>query len=325
VTPTELEDNIIDGTSNPTLKKIRAAGIRTVEDLSVQLPKDLAEKADIGDDTAEKAIRTALSMVTRGFITGKQLHDEMGGRTRLTTGSQTLDTLLGGGIESETTTEIIGEEGSGKTQMMHCLAVLAQLPIDQGGLGGEVAWIDTEGTFRPDRIREIAESRGLDPDTTLSKIHVGEASTSQHQRLLIDALSTLCFEKDIKLIIVDSMMAHLRSEYIGRGMLAARQHLLNDILQKLAKITQNNRITAIYTNQVMEDPAKMYGNPEKAAGGHIMGHAATTRIHIRRGRREVRVVSLKKSPYRPDGEALVVIDEYGIRDVEKNRDESKDA
>ena len=112
---TELEDNIIQGTSNPTLKKIRDAGIHTVEDLSVQLPKDLAEKADIGENTAEKAIRTALNMVTRGFITGKQLYDEMGGRLRLTTGSQLLDDLLGGGIESGTTTEIIGKEGSGKT------------------------------------------------------------------------------------------------------------------------------------------------------------------------------------------------------------------
>lgn len=321
---TELEDDIIQGTSNATLKKIRAAGIHTVEDLSVQLPKDLAEKANIGDSTAEKAIRTALSMVTRGFITGKQLHDEMGGRTRLTTGSQTLDTLLGGGIESETTTEIIGEEGSGKTQFCHCLAVLAQQPLEEGGLGGEVAWIDTEDTFRPDRIMEIAETRGLDPEQMLDGIHVGEAYTSQHQKILIESLSELCFERNIVLIIVDSMMAHLRSEYIGRGMLAARQHLLNDMLQKLAKITQNNRITAIYTNQVMDDPAKMYGNPEKAAGGHIMGHAATTRMHIRRGRREVRVMSLKKSPYRPDGETPIVIDEYGIRDTEKNRDDSED-
>lgn len=319
---TELEDNIIQGTSNDTLKKIRSAGIHTVEALSVQLPKDLAEKAHIGDDTAEKAIRTALNMVTRGFVTGKQLHAEMGGRTRLTTGSQALDNLLGGGIESGTTTEVIGEEGSGKTQLMHCLAVLAQLPLEQGGLDGEVVWIDTESTFRPDRIQEIATSRGLDPDKTLGSIHIGEAVTSQHQKLLVDDLTELCFEHNIKLIIVDSMMAHLRGEYLGRGMLAARQNLLNNILQNIEKIVRNNKkIVAVYTNQVMDDPGKIYGNPEKAAGGHIMGHAATTRLHIRRGRREVRLVSLKKSPYRPDGEAPVIIDEYGIRDTEKNRSE----
>ena len=323
---TELEDNIIQGTSNPTLKKIRDAGIHTVEDLSVQLPKDLAEKADIGENTAEKAIRTALNMVTRGFITGKQLYDEMGGRLRLTTGSQLLDSLLGGGIESGTTTEIIGKEGSGKTQLMHCLAVLAQLPVEQGGLDGEVVWIDTESTFRPDRIREIAATRGLDPDKILSGIHVGEANTSQHQKLLVDDLTKLCFEYNIRLIIVDSMMAQLRGEYLGRGMLAARQNLLNNILQNVEKILRNNKkIVAIYTNQVMDDPGKLYGNPEKAAGGHIMGHAATTRLHIRRGRQGVRVVSLKKSPYRPDGEAPIMIDEYGIRDTEKNRGEAEDS
>jgi len=323
---TELEDNIIDGTSNATLKKIRAAGIHTVEDLSVQLPKDLAEKADIGEDTAEKAIRTALSMVTRGFITGKELHEEMGGRLRLTTGSQMLDDLLGGGIESGTTTEVIGREGGGKTQMMHCLAVLAQLPSEQGGLDGEVAWIDTEDTFRPVRIREISEARGLDPEKILDGIHVAEAVTSQHQKLLVDELVELCYNRNIRLIIVDSMMAQLRGEYLGRGMLAARQNLLNNILQNIEKIIRNNKkMVAVYTNQVMDDPAKMYGNPEKAAGGHIMGHAATTRIHIRRGRREVRVVSLRKSPYRPDGEAVIVIDEYGIRDTEKNRDDAEDS
>ena len=311
----ELEEGALKGVTKPTIEKLLKAGIRTVEGLARQTPKALAERAGIGKDTAEKAIKKALVMISRGYIDGKQLHDEMMKRTRLSTGSTVLNELLGGGIESETTTEISGKEGSGKTQLCHILAVLAQQPIEEGGLDGEVAWIDTEDTFRPDRIIEICGARELDGDAVLAHIHRGKAVTSLDQRDLVEKLEALCHEKNIKLIIVDSMMAHLRAEYVGRAMLSERQTLLNDILQKLAKICQSYGITAVYTNQVMDNPAIMYGNPEKAVGGHIMGHAATTRIHIRKGRQNLRIAVLMKSPYLPDGEAPFVITDGGIEDV----------
>ena len=167
---TNLEPGVLTGPTAPTIEKIKKAGILTVEDLAIQTPSQLAERASMGKDTAEKAIRKALDHVSRGYVTGKQLHDELGLRTRLTTGSTVLDNLLGGGIESETTTEIIAEKGSGKTQMCHTLAVLAQLPIEEGGLNGEVAWIDTEDTFRPDRITKIANTLSLNSDKILSGI-----------------------------------------------------------------------------------------------------------------------------------------------------------
>lgn len=320
-TTIELEDGILKGVTKPTLEKIMKAGVRTVEGLARQTPKNLAERASIGKDTAEKAIKRASLMISKGFITGKQRHDEMMGRTRLSTGSSVLNELLGGGIESETTTEISGREGSGKTQLCHVLAVIAQQPIEDGGLNGEVAWIDTEDTFRPDRILEICKARELDSDATLLGIHHGRAITSRDQQVLVEELETLCHDKNIKLIIVDSMMAHLRAEYPGRGMLSDRQGLLNDILQKLAKTCQSYGITAVYTNQVMDNPAVMYGNPEKAVGGHIMGHAATTRINIRKGRQNLRIAELKKSPYLPDGEAPFKITEKGIEDVKEEKED----
>lgn len=312
----ELEPGILTGVTAPTIEKIKKAGVHTLEDLATQTPKHLSEVAGIGLDTAKKAINKALSVIGRGYITGKQLYDELQHRTRLSTGSKELDELLGGGIESETTTEFAGREGSGKTQICHMLAVQAQLSLEEGGLGSEVAWIDTEDTFRPDRILEISNGLSLEPMMVLSKIHRWKAFNTQDQKKAVEALGTLCHEKNVKLIIVDSMMAHLRAEYLGRGMLSERQNILNDILQKLSKICQTYNVTAVYTNQVMDNPAIMYGNPEKAVGGHIMGHAATTRVHLRRGKGFLRIASLKKSPYLPDGEARFKITGSGIENVE---------
>ena len=313
---TELTEGILKGVTAPTIEKIRRADIRTVVDLAIQMPKNLADSAGIGKDTAEKAIEKALVYVSQGYMTGLEVRDEHKKRTKLSTGAKELDDLLGGGPESQTTLEIIGEKGTGKTQICMKLAIQAQLPIVEGGLDGEVVWIDTEDTFRPDRITEIAESCGLNPEEILSKIYHGGALTSQHQKVLVDKLTVLLNEKNIKLIIVDSMMGHLRSEYLGRGMLAARQNLLGDMLHKLRMICWIYKVTGIYTNQVMDNPAVLYGNPQRAIGGHIMGHAGTNRIHIRRGKGELRIAALKKSPYLPDGEARFKITARGVEDVE---------
>ena len=312
----ELEPGILTGVSTPTIEKIKKAGVHTVEELATQTTKQLSERAGIGADTAENAINKALNLVGRGYITGKQLYDELQHRTRLSTGADELDTLLGGGIESETTTEISGKEGSGKTQICHMLAVQAQRPLEKGGLGAEVAWIDTEDTFRPDRIVEIATALEMEPMTVLSHIHRWKAANAPDQLDAVEKLSALCNEKSVGLVIVDSMMGHLRGEYIGRGMLSERQGVLGDILQKLSKTCQTYKLTAVYTNQVMDNPGVLYGNPERAIGGHIMGHAATTRIHLRRSKGPLRIAALKKSPYLPDGEARFKITESGVENPE---------
>lgn len=297
------------------------AGILTVNDLAKQMPYKLADRAGIGESTAEEAINQAIKIVNKGYMLGTQLHEDLKKRKRLTTGSYALDKILGGGLESGTTNEVAGKNGSGKTQLMHMIAITTQLPEEQGGLGGEVAWIDTEETFRPDRILQICETRGLDGEKMLEGIHVAQAYNTQHQRMLTEELTRVCQEHPVKLIIVDSMMAHLRSEYIGRGMLARRQNVLSDMLQEIGKVVQTHGITAVYTNQVMDNPAVTYANPEKAVGGHIMGHAGTIRIHIRKGRNEKRVAKVVKSPYLPEHEAVFLVNEYGVQDTEDVREE----
>ena len=316
----ELEAGALPGVSQPTIDKIRSVGITSVQALSMQLAQTLSKAAGIGEDTADRAISKAVKMTSEGFITGTQLHELHKLRTRLTTGIAELDNLLGGGIESQTTTEISGAYGSGKSQICHTIAVLAQLPVEEGGLGGSVAWVDTEDTFRPERVVEIAESRGLDPKVVLDNIWHVLVYNAAHQKIMIEKLYSLCPEKNIKLIIVDSILGCLRSEFIGRGMLSARQDELKIMLHHLMKVSISTRTTVVYTNQVVSTPDSMYSNPDKPTGGNVMAHAASTRLTLRKkGVSTTRIAKLIDSSYLPPGEAPFVIDEFGVRDTKENR------
>lgn len=312
----DLEAGILEGVTKPTIDKIVASGITTLQALSMQVPKTLSEQTGMGEDTAKRAISKAVKLISEGFITGKQLRDKHKCRTRLTTGSAELDDLLGGGIESETTTEISGEFGSGKTQICHALAVLAQQPLEEGGLGGDVAWIDTENTLRTERIEEICVARGLDPEDALDRIWHALAYNSQHQKLLINQLYKLCPENNIKLIIVDSILGNLRSEYIGRGLLSSRQDMLKGMLHVLMKVSISTKTTVVFTNQVLGTP-DMYAKPIKPTGGHVMAHSATTRIFLSKKRDPLRKATLIDSSYLPPGEAMFHITTEGISDTKK--------
>ena len=312
---TRLEKGILPGVSKPTIDKLKKINIITVEALAAQTPKQLADEADMGEDTATNAIEKARAHIHSGFITGDQLLDRMNLRTRLTTGSKAVDYILGGGIESETTTEIAGGNGVGKTQICHMLAITAQQPVSEGGLGGNVAWVDTEGTFRPERILEICQHRELDGETTLKRIYHGHARSTDEQKELIQQLYSLCPENNIKLIIIDSMIGHLRGEYLGRGTLSARQNELGGMLQTLMKVAMSTKTTVIYTNQFISDPQLF--KADKPTGGNIMGHAASMRLEIRKARQDKRILTLTKSAYLPNAEAIFRITSVGIEDVDE--------
>lgn len=320
---TKLENGTIDGVSKQTIDKLVAAGITTLQALASQKANVLAKTTGIGEDTLEKAIRKAVEMVASGFITATQLREKRSLRTHLKTGSDALDELLGGGIESETTTELIGAGAAGKTQICHTLAVMAQQPINENGLGGGVAWIDTEDTFRPERIKEICEARGINPEPIMNGIHWAIAHNSEHQGILIDKLYDLIPQNGIKLVIVDSMIGCLRSEFIGRAKLNERQGDLGRMLQTLLQVALSMKVTVIYTNQVVSDPGVTYGNPEKPAGGNLMSHAAGTRLHLRKGRENRRIAKLIDSLSLPEGEAAFVVCERGIDDTEEYKVKKK--
>jgi DNA repair protein RadA len=232
-------------------------------------------------------------------------------------GSEKLDELLGGGIETQAMTEFIGEYGVGKTQICLTLCVKAQLPIEKGGLNGTVVYVDTEGTFMPERIFQISNAFELDPHKTLENIFLARAYNSSHQCLLIDNLFKFCPENNVKLVIVDSMIGHFRGEYIGRETLSERQQTLNNQLHKLLRLTEAFNLPVIVTNQVIANPAQFFGDPNKPAGGHVMAHACTHRVFLRKGGKGTRIATVIDSPYLPENKARFKITEKGIEDVQE--------
>ena len=223
--PVELE-----GVSSATMAKLRKAGLTTYESIAITPSREIEELTGMGADTAQKVNQLARDKVDTGFVPATEVLEKRMHMLKCNTGSPDLNKILGGGIETDAITELIGEFGSGKTQICFTLSVLAQLPVDQGGFGGKVCVIDTEGTFLPERIKQIAEARGLDSNTILQGVLVARAFNSEHQTILIKNLPQVVQENNVKLIIVDSMIGHFRGEFIGRGTLSDRQQKIGACL-----------------------------------------------------------------------------------------------
>jgi DNA repair protein RadA len=307
-----LEDLDIGST---TSKKLRELGFHTVESLAMATTKEL-EQAGISKTNAEKLIRKARSCMPLQFIRGDELVKMRRSVLRLTTGSSMLDKLLGGGIESQSITEFYGEYGSGKSQICHQLCVNVQLPPEQGGLGGAALYIDTENTFRTERIFQMAQNVGLDPEEAVKKIIFAEAYTSDHQMFLLENADKVIKENGVRLIIVDSLTSHFRSEYLGREMLAERQQKLNKHMHRLIRLARGFNAAAVATNQVMSKPDVFFGDAIHPVGGHIVAHTSHTRVFLRKSARgPIRIARLVSSPHLPEGEGIFKISERGIEDV----------
>ncbi|KPV63058.1 MAG: DNA repair and recombination protein RadA [Candidatus Bathyarchaeota archaeon BA2] len=308
-----LED--LPGIGPAISQKLRELGFHTVESLATATAKEL-EPAGIGEKKALEVIREARSAMALSFIRADELLKMRQTVLRLTTGSKTLDELVGGGLETQTITEFYGEYGSGKSQLCHQLCVNVQLPPERGGLGGAALYIDTENTFRTERIAQMAKHLGLDPEEVARNIIFAEAYTSDHQIFLVNNADKVIKENGIRLIIVDSLTSHFRSEYLGREMLAERQQKLNKHLHKLIRLARAFNAVAVVTNQVMAKPDVFFGDSVSPIGGHIVGHTSHTRIYLRKSARgPVRIVRLVSSPYLPEGERVFKITENGIEDL----------
>lgn len=308
-----LED--IPGVGPAISEKLREAGYKDLMAIAVASPKDLAETCELGEKKAMDIIEGAkLCADIGGFETGDTIMERREAISKLTTGSQAFDELLNGGLESQSIVEMYGEFGSCKTQVCFQLAVNATLPEELGGLDSDVLMIDTENTFRPERIVQMANYLGVDPDETLKRIHVARAFNSQHQVLLVDKAMELAQTKKIRLMIVDSLTSHFRAEYLGRGALAERQQILNRHMHDLLNFaTLNNAVIAV-TNQVSAKPDAFFGDPTRPIGGHIVGHTATFRIYLRKGKAGKRIARLVDSPNLPEGESVFSVTEDGVKD-----------
>ena len=308
----------LPGIGPAAVEKLEAAGIFDLMGVAVLSPSDLSEISGLGESVARKAIQASRKMMDLGFQDGLEFAEKRKEVFYINTGSEQLNKLLGGrGIETKSITEAFGAYGSGKTQVGLTIAVNVQMPIERGGVEGKAVYIDTEGTFRPERVKQIAEAKGLNPESVLKNILVARAFNSDHQILLLDKIGELIKNGEpIKIVIIDSLTAHFRAEFSGRGQLADRQQKLNKYLHNLMRMAEQFNLAIYVTNQVMANPAMMFGDPTTPVGGNILGHASTYRLYIRKGKKGSRVAKLIDSPNLPDNECVFFVGEKGVCDEE---------
>ncbi|MCS7118664.1 MAG: DNA repair and recombination protein RadA [Archaeoglobaceae archaeon] len=321
-----MSDEIVDleeipGVGPETARKLREAGFTTIEAIAIASPAEISSIAGIGESTALKIIQHARKMSSiGGFESGEKVLERRKNVKKITSGSKELDNLFGGGIETQAITELFGEFGSGKTQLCHQLAVNVQLPEEKGGLNGCAIVIDTENTFRPERIIQMALAKNLDPNDVLKNIYVAQAYNSNHQMLLVDNAKELTERlrkdgKNVRLLVVDSLTSHFRAEYVGRGTLADRQQKLNRHMHDLMKFGELFNSAVVVTNQVMARPDVIFGDPTKPVGGHIVAHTATYRVYLKKSKGDLRIARLVDSPHLPESEVVFRVSERGIEDA----------
>ena len=337
----DLED--LSGVGPATAEKLRDSGYDTYQSIAVASPGELSNTADVGESSAHDIIQSAREAAdVGGFETGTDVLERREQIGKLEFLVPELDEMLGGGVETQSITEVYGEFGAGKSQVTHQLAVNVQLPKEQGGLHGRCVFVDSEDTFRPERVDEMVnglpddvieatmEEREIegDPDdeetmdelvqTFLDRIHVAKAFNSDHQILLAEKAQEIAqeYEEDdypVRLLCVDSLTAHFRAEYVGRGELADRQQKLNKHLHDIDRVGNLYNSAVVVTNQVQSNPDAFFGDPTKPIGGNILGHKSTFRMYLRKSKQDKRIVKLVDTPNLPDGESVMRVQNEGLK------------
>ncbi|MFB6104001.1 MAG: DNA repair and recombination protein RadA [Halobacteriaceae archaeon] len=336
----DLEE--LSGVGPATAEKLRDAGFESYQSIAVASPGELSNTADVGESTAADIIQSARQAAdVGGFESGASVLERREQIGKLSWGVEEVDDLLGGGVETQSITEVYGEFGSGKSQVTHQLSVNVQLPREHGGLEGGAVFVDSEDTFRPERIDDMVrglddtiladtmELHGVDGDpddkeamdalieSVLDEIHVAKAFNSNHQILLAEKAKELVAESQngefpVRLLSVDSLTAHFRAEYVGRGELAERQQKLNKHLHDLMRIGDLHNCAVLVTNQVAANPDSFFGDPTQPIGGNILGHTSTFRIYLRKSKNDKRIVRLVDAPNLADGEAVMRVQDAGL-------------
>jgi len=310
----ELDVEELEGIGKVTGQKLKERGYYTVRDLAFASVKEIADIIG-NEERAVQIIEAARSMLgLSGFISALDVYRRRVNIKRISTGVRSLDELLNGGVETGAVTEVAGEFGAGKTQFCHQLAVMVQLPEDRGGLSAKAIYIDTENTFRPERITQMARARSLDPDQALKNIYYARAYSSDHQMILVEQARRIIKQDNVKLLMIDSIVAHFRAEFPGRENLAERQQKLNKHIADLLKVADAYDVAVVVTNQVMAQPDVFFGNPLRPAGGNVLAHGATYRLWLRKSKENIRIAKIFDSPYHPEREATFKITEDGLTD-----------
>ncbi len=307
------------GCTQKTAKALITAGFTTYLSVAVTPAKEIQTLTTLSQELSEKVTGLAIRRISK-YRTAHEYNEERKLTVqKLTTGSRMFDNILRGGFETKAITELSGPFAGGKTQLCYTTAVLVQRPAEEGGLDGAAIVIDTEGTFLPERLEEIAATRGLDVVEIMTNIHTSRAYNTRHLAELVRGLPEIIKNTGARLIIVDSMASHFRSEYIGRETLAPRQQRLGGILGNLLRVAESFNAVVLVTNQMQGNPSG-YGG-EKMALGNVMAHACTHRIKLRKGRSGTRIAKTVDSPNLPVQEAPFKVTEKGVVDVKEEEDD----
>ncbi|MCF7798701.1 DNA repair and recombination protein RadA [Candidatus Woesearchaeota archaeon] len=302
----------LPGVGAATVEKLEAGGFDNLMAIAVATPAELGNASGVTEVAARKMIQAARSMMDMGFQSGEDLLAKRAKVIKISTGAQSFDDMLEGGFETGAINECFGQYGSSKTQIAHVLCVSCQVKEPDA----VAVYIDTENTFRPERIKQLAIGFGLDGDDVLKNIRVARAFNSDHQMLLAEKVDDLVKEgQKVRVIVVDSLIAHFRAEFVGRGTLAERQQKLNKHMHVLAKMADLHNACVFVTNQVMSKPDAFFGDPTEAIGGHIVAHNSTFRIYLRKGKKGTRVAKLVDAPNLADAECIYEVTEHGLKDA----------
>lgn len=304
-----------------TKSSLKEAGFRSIKDLVIRGPIDIAEATGIAVEKCTFLCNRArelledIGVFDKPFITANQLYEKRKSEYRITTGSINLDELLGGGIETRAITELYGEFGTGKSQICHTLCLTVQGTEDKHNIS-RALYVDTENTFRPERIASIASARKIDPNRALENVIVAKAYNSSHQEVIIQESANIINLHNIKIMIVDSIVSHYRAEFLGRSFLSERQQRINRLLHILLRIAETCKIAVVITNQIQSSPDAIFGDPNRATGGNVMAHTSTYRIYLKKAGKN-RIARMVDSPYHSEREVLFTINDQGIGDPQK--------
>ena len=326
----------IPNITSDMIDKLKKSNINSIYQLAVQNPIELAseyEDTSMNIKSASALIANARKILvengilTNEFSTADKVLEKRNKLTRYAIGSEDFDDLLNGGFETQAITELVGEFGSGKSQICHTLCIAAQQLIEDNwhndvnysnthSSAGNIIFVDSENIFRADRIHQIAEQRGLDPLPILEKIFHCQVYSSEHLESVIYDLDKSIEQYNAKIVIIDSLISLHRAEYSGRGTLADRQQRLGKMLNKLRRYADIYNIAVVITNQVVSHPDVAHPgfDSTKAAGGNIVAHGSTYRIFLRKSGKN-RVATMFDSPSHPYEHIKFSISESGIQDA----------
>ena len=308
------------------------AGITEIKQLAIYPLLDLKTLLDTTIPRANAILKEAMDALPPFSVkTGAQLLEEQENREHLTTNCSAIDQCLGGfGLEAGSITEVFAQFGTGKSQ-------LAFSAICSGLLNGSVIVIDTESTVSIVRIKEILSyyTTTQKVEEALQNLHIVQPQSSSEQQIVLksfledNAAGYLKYFKanapPLKLIIIDSLTALFRAQFIGRGTLSERQQRLNQHLRELHLFAQKAGVPALVTNQVLSSPDPFH-HGEFAVGGNVI--ASTYRLSMQKrgggatNAKNLRVIKMVDSSRLKTCEKFFKLGNRGVIDITEDNDQT---